>query len=66
MEDLAELESEELVSYLGEFGNEDEATAGDIIMAARAHWFADEDEAVSGEGAETDAASDTEAEAPGA
>ena len=33
----------------------DEATANDVIMAARAHWFGDEpaaDEAVEGEGGE--------------
>jgi N utilization substance protein A len=30
---------------LGEHGIEDEAAAGDIIMAARAHWFAEEDAA---------------------
>ena len=43
LDDLAELDSEELVELLGEHGIDDEAVAGDIIMAARAHWFADED-----------------------
>ena len=43
LDDLAELDSEELLELLGEHGIEDEAAAGDIIMAARAHWFADED-----------------------
>jgi len=42
LDDLAELDSGELVEFLGEYGIEDEASAGDIIMAARAHWFADE------------------------
>ena len=54
LDDLAELDSEELVGYLGEFGIEDEATAGDIIMAARAHWFADEDDASDAADAETE------------
>ncbi len=47
LDDLAELDSEELLGFLGEHGIEDEAAAGDIIMAARAHWFADEDAAAS-------------------
>ena len=42
LDDLAELDSEELVGLLSEHGIDDEAVAGDIIMAARAHWFADE------------------------
>ena len=42
LDDLAELDSEELTGLLGEFGIDDEATAGEIIMAARAHWFEDE------------------------
>ena len=42
LDDLAELDSEELVGLLGEHGIDDETVAGDIIMAARAHWFADE------------------------
>ena len=60
LDDLAELDSEELVGLLGEHGIDDETVAGDIIMAARAHWFADEqteDDAV----AETAAAEATEA-----
>ena len=43
LDDLAELDSEELVELLSEHGIDDEAVAGDIIMAARAHWFADEE-----------------------
>ena len=56
---MAELDSEELVGLLSEHGIEDETVAGDIIMAARAHWCADEqtDDAV----AETAAAEATEA-----
>ena len=42
-DDLAELDSEELVGFLKDEGIDDETVAGDIIMAARAHWFADED-----------------------
>ncbi len=42
LDDLAELDSEELHGLLNEHGIEDEASAGDIIMAARAHWFDDE------------------------
>ena len=44
-DDLAELDSEELVEFLKEDGIDDETVAGDIIMAARAHWFADDDAA---------------------
>jgi N utilization substance protein A len=32
-----------LIELLSEHGLEDDTEAGDIIMAARAHWFADED-----------------------
>ena len=42
-DDLAELDSEELVELLKDDGIDDETVSGDIIMAARAHWFADED-----------------------
>ena len=58
LDDLAELDSEELVELLGEHGIDDEAVAGDIIMAARAHWFADED-AEAAEEADTELSSDT-------
>ena len=58
LDDLAELDSEELVELLGEHGIDDEAVAGDIIMAARAHWFADED-AEAAERADTEMSSDT-------
>ena len=41
LDDLADLASDELIEIVGA-GNMDEATANDVIMAARAHWFADE------------------------
>ena len=57
LDDLADLDSDELVSLLAEHGLEDDTEAGDIIMAARAHWFDDEPE--------VEAAADDEAsEAP--
>jgi len=59
LDDLAELDSEELLELLGEHGIEDEAAAGDIIMAARAHWFADEDAKAEETGAEETAAADS-------
>jgi N utilization substance protein A len=42
LDDLADLASDELIEIVGE-ANMDEQTASDIIMSARAHWFADED-----------------------
>ncbi len=41
LDDLADLASDELVEIIGE-ANMDEATANEVIMAARAHWFGDE------------------------
>jgi len=41
LDDLADLASDELVEIVGE-ANMDEAVANEVIMAARAHWFADE------------------------
>jgi len=41
LDDLADLASDELVEIVGE-ANMDEATANEIIMSARAHWFGDE------------------------
>ncbi|MBC7636440.1 MAG: transcription termination/antitermination protein NusA [Acetobacteraceae bacterium] len=41
LDDLADLASDELIEMLGE-GSLDEATANEVIMAARAHWFADD------------------------
>ena len=52
LDDLADLDSDELVEHLTSFGITSTETAGDIIMAARAHWFADED---TGEDAAEDA-----------
>ena len=43
LDDLADLDNEELLEYLGDHGLTDTTEAGDIIMAARAHWFAAED-----------------------
>jgi len=42
LDDLAGLDNEELVELLGQHGLSDDGEAGDIIMAARAHWFDDE------------------------
>ena len=44
LDDLAELDSGELVEFLKEHGIDEEEAAGDIIMAARAHWFDDDEE----------------------
>jgi N utilization substance protein A len=41
LDDLADLASDELLEIVGA-ANMDEATANDVIMAARAHWFGDE------------------------
>ncbi len=49
LDDLAGLDNEELVELLGQHGLSDDGEAGDIIMAARAHWFEDEDAAGSKE-----------------
>ena len=49
LDDLADLDSEELVEHLTEFGLTSLETAGDIIMAARAHWFDDEPETAEAE-----------------
>jgi N utilization substance protein A len=44
LDDLADLAGDELIEIVGAEAM-DEETANQIIMAARAHWFADEDEA---------------------
>src|ERR1700722_12911335 len=54
LDDLADLASDELVEIVGE-ANMEEAVANEVIMAARAHWFADEESA----------AAETAAEEPG-
>jgi N utilization substance protein A len=41
LDDLGDLASDELVEIVGET-NMDEATANEVIMAARAHWFTEE------------------------
>ena len=38
LDDLADLASDELIEIVGA-DNMDEATANEVIMAARAHWF---------------------------
>ncbi len=45
LDDLADLDTEELMGYLGDQGLNSADDAGSVIMAARAHWFEDEDEA---------------------
>ena len=40
LDDLADLASDELIEIVGA-DNMDEATANEVIMAARAHWFAE-------------------------
>ena len=52
LDDLAGLDNEEHVELLGQHGLSDDGEAGDIIMAARAHWFEDEDAAESKETAD--------------
>jgi transcription termination/antitermination protein NusA len=44
LDDLADLSSDELLEIVG-VDNMDEATASEVIMAARAHWFEPGDEA---------------------
>ena len=64
LDDLADLDSDELVALLSEHGLEDDTEAGDIIMAARAHWFDDEPEAgEASDAAEGDAATEAATEA---
>ena len=64
LDDLADLDSDELVALLSEHGLEDDTEAGDIIMAARAHWFDDEPEAgEASDAAEGDAVTDSAPEA---
>ena len=47
LDDLADLAGDELVEMLGEELAMSEDKANEIIMAARAHWFADKDAAAS-------------------
>ncbi len=62
LDDLAGLDNEELVEFLGPHGLNDDGEAGDIIMAARAHWFEGDDIAETRDSPEADgqpAASDS-------
>jgi N utilization substance protein A len=64
LDGLAELDSEELVEFLGTHGLTNEDAAGEVIMAARAHWFEDEDEDVTAdEDADGEANEDANGEA---
>jgi transcription termination/antitermination protein NusA len=47
LDDLADLAGDELVEIVGE-ASIDEATANEVIMAARAHWFEGEDGGTAG------------------
>jgi transcription termination/antitermination protein NusA len=57
LDDLADLAADELIEMLPEAGLS-EGDAGEIIMAARAHWFADEETEDDGADAETTPASE--------
>ena len=48
LDDLADLAGDELVEIVGA-DHMDEETANDVIMAARAHWFDDEEPAAEAE-----------------
>jgi N utilization substance protein A len=61
LDDVADLAADELVELLPDAGLTEEA-AGELIMAARAHWFGDEPEATEVE-AESDAEADAAVEA---
>ncbi len=62
LDDLADLASDELVEIVGE-ANMDEATANEIIMAARAHWF-EGDTPVEGSAAPDEAAASDDDTSP--
>ena len=62
LDDLADLAADELIELLPE-AQLTEADAGRLIMAARAHWFGDE-EAEAAAGPEADAAEELPAEEP--
>ena len=60
LDDLADLAADELVELLGE-DSITEKDANTVIMAARAHWFAEEDAAkAAAEAAEAEASEETE------
>jgi N utilization substance protein A len=54
LDDLADLAGDELVEIVG--ADLDEATANEIIMAARAHWFGDDEAAPAADEAPAEAA----------
>jgi len=58
LDDLADLASDELIEFLPN-ADLDEESANTIIMAARAHWFADEDAAAT-DGEDVDGADSSE------
>ena len=64
LDDLADLAGDELLEHLPDSGMNEE-DANEIIMAARAHWFEDEDaeEAAEGEGGEDGADGEKAADA---
>jgi len=61
LDDLGDLASDELIELLGDNTPSPEA-ADKIIMAARAHWFAGDDQAAADQAAEDQAAEDQAAE----
>lgn len=64
LDDLADLDSEELMELLREHGISSEVKAGEIIMEARKHWFDDIPEAspedIAAENADTESEGDGE------
>ncbi|MGC6501003.1 MAG: helix-hairpin-helix domain-containing protein, partial [Henriciella sp.] len=58
LDDLADLDTEELMEHLSSHGLNSTEDAGEVIMAARAHWFEDEIEEPAADAAEGDAATD--------
>ena len=61
LDDFADLAGDELLELLGGFGL-GEPEANEMIMAARAHWFDDEEEPADSEGASESAADNEAAE----
>ncbi|WP_193184803.1 transcription termination factor NusA [Nisaea sediminum] len=57
LDDLADLAGDELIEMLPEAGL-DQNTANEVIMAARAHWFEDEESEAGDDGAEAGEAHD--------
>ena len=64
LDDLADLASDELIEIVGT-DNMDEATANEVIMAARAHWFEGEEAGASRRPGDRQEASTAEAEEAG-